>query len=269
MRLPWLADVLRAGGVTVVELDGWQGRGGGLQGVKGVVQHHTATPKSTPDTNVAKLLRDGRADLRGPLSQLGLDRQGRWWVIADGRCNHNGHGEWANQSVGVEAFNDGRGEPWPDMQLRSWEQGTAAICRQLGFSAKQVKAHRETDPRRKIDPAGVGMDAHRDAITRLLRLDHEEDDLMRDERLIEVPPPDAEGRHLIFDDVDGKPLGVYSKTSSVDPLASGEGDITPLLVQWCHIVKSFVPDALCVVVRNLDGSAPAPGRRVRVVIEHR
>lgn len=268
MRVPWLADVLRGAGLIVVELDGWKGRGGQLDHVRGIVQHHTATPKSTPDANVAKLLRDGRADLKGPLSQLGLDRQGRWWVIADGRGNHNGFGEWGNASLGVEAFNDGRGEEWPAVQLRSWEQGTAALCRRLGLTAKQVKAHRETDPRRKVDPRGVGMDAHRDAVARLLRLDHEED-LMRDERLVEVPPPDAQGRQLIFDDIDGKSLGSYSKTSGVDMLASSEGDFTDLRFQWCHIAKSFLPDALCLRVANRDGTAAAPGRRARVVIEHR
>lgn len=263
MRLPWLADVLRGAGVTVVEVDGWRGRGGELQGVKGVVQHHTATPKSTPDTNVAKLLRDGRADLRGPLSQLGLDRQGRWWVIADGRANHNGYGEWANQSVGVEAFNDGRGEPWPDEQLRSWEQGTAAICRRLGFTAKQVKAHRETDPRRKIDPAGVGMDAHRDAITKLLRLDHEED-LMRDERIIVVPQPDGVGLQHVAVDEQGKDLGLFSKTSSVLVCASRSGVPTDIAVQpFPHI------DALVLAITKRDGSPAPVGARARIVVEHR
>lgn len=263
MRVPWLADVLRASGVTVIELDGWKGRGGEMSTVKLIVQHHTATGKSTSDTNVAKLLRDGRADLKGPLSQLGLDRQGRWWVIADGRSSHNGFGEGGNNTIGVEAFNDGRGEPWPNVQLRSWERGTAALCRRLGFSAAKVRAHRETDPRRKIDPAGVGMDAHRDAVAKLLRLDHEED-LMRDERIIVVPNP-TNGRQLVGRDRDGQLLGKFTKTSSVQVCASAAGDLTPLMVQPTR----YGDDDLVLAVANLDGSPATAGREARVIVEHR
>ena len=75
--------------------------------VDAVICHATITGRHVPDVNVAGILRDGRKDLPGPLCQLGLDRGGRWWIITDGRGNHNGHGRYGNQAIGVEAFHDG------------------------------------------------------------------------------------------------------------------------------------------------------------------
>jgi len=156
--LTWLPDVLRAAGLTVIEVDGWETRGADRITVKGVVVHHTASGPTWKDEAVAKLLRDGRPDLKGPLSQLGLDRQGRYWLVAAGRCNHNGFGLWGNDSIGVEAYNSGTGEPWPAVQVDAYQRGCAAICRHLGLDpTTQVKAHRETDPGRKSDPAGIDM----------------------------------------------------------------------------------------------------------------
>ena len=168
MRLPFLADVLMAAGLTVRELPGWKGRGRELDALRGIVVHHTATPDTAADEVIARLLRDGRKDLKGPLSQLGLDRSGTWWVIADGRANHNGFGLWGNDSLGVEAFNNGRGEPWPPAQVDSWVAGCAAICARLDFDVSQVKGHKETDSHRKIDPAGIDMPQFRTRVKRLL-----------------------------------------------------------------------------------------------------
>ena len=106
MRLTWLADVLRAARLEVVEHDGWKLRGSELLRVEGIVCHHTASSPKAPDDAVCRLLINGRSDLRGPLCQLGLDRHGRYHLIAAGRGNHNGRGEWGNQSIGIEAFND-------------------------------------------------------------------------------------------------------------------------------------------------------------------
>jgi len=63
-----------------------------------------------------RILRDGRRDLPGPLAQLGLRRDGTFVTVAGGRANHNGYGRWGNNSIGVEAYNDGVGEPWPTAQ---------------------------------------------------------------------------------------------------------------------------------------------------------
>lgn len=171
MWLTWLADVLRAGGLQVDEMPGWQTRStraGGIVSVDYIVWHHTATPRTASDAAVDRLLRDGRTDLGGPLSQLGLRRDGSYVVVAAGRCNHNGLGLGGNDTLGIEAFNDGRGEPWPAVQIDAYDRGTAAIAERLGMSAALVRGHKETNPERKIDPLGIDMDAARVRVSALL-----------------------------------------------------------------------------------------------------
>jgi hypothetical protein len=169
VRVLWLADVLRAAGLNVVEHAGWKERGRSLQSVEGIVCHHTATGKSWTDQGVVNLLINGRSDLPGPLCQLGLGRDGTYHLIASGKGNHNGHGEWGNQAIGIEAFNDGIGEPWLHAQYGAYLRGCAAICRHLGWPESKVKGHKETDPRRKIDPRGIDMDDFRLGVAGLIK----------------------------------------------------------------------------------------------------
>ena len=55
----------------------------------------------------------GRSDLPGPLAQLGLGRDGTYYVIAAGKCNHAGAGSWKGVTsgntdfIGIEAENTG------------------------------------------------------------------------------------------------------------------------------------------------------------------
>lgn len=164
MRLPWLADVLRGAGLRVVEVPGWQSRGRELRKVEGIICHHTATGPAASDSAIATMLRDGRPGLNGPLSQLGLARSGTFFVVAGGRANHNGYGTWGNDAIGIEAYNDGRGEPWAPVQLEAYKDGVAALLVRLGYGSDRVLAHRESDPARKVDPTGIDMDRFRRAI---------------------------------------------------------------------------------------------------------
>jgi hypothetical protein len=128
-----------------------------MNDVLGVVWHHTATGPNWADGHVAALLRDGRRDLAGPLSQLGLERDGTFVVVATGKANHNGFGFWGNDAIGIEAYNNGKGEPWPAAQMDAYVRGTAAILKHLGLGADRMKGHRETDPGRKPDPTGIDL----------------------------------------------------------------------------------------------------------------
>lgn len=177
-RVLWLADVLRGGGCDVYEMPGWKERGASRLTVKGVVCHHTATSLRWLDGHVAALLREGRRDLAGPLAQLGLERDGTFVVIASGRSNHNGYGLWGNDSIGIEAYNDGEGEPWPGVQLDAFRRGVAAILAHEGLTENECKAHRETDPRRKPDPTGIDMPSFRRSVAGFMS---KEDDHMTDE----------------------------------------------------------------------------------------
>jgi hypothetical protein len=157
----WLADVLRAAGLPVLEVDGWQGRGRpGAFEPKGVLCHHTASSANGGNLPALGIVRDGRPDLPGPLSQLMLGRDGTWYVIAAGRCNHAGAGAWRNITngnrdfIGVEAENDGRGETWPPVQLDSYERGVAALLAHMKADDSLAAGHKEyAKPKgRKVDP---------------------------------------------------------------------------------------------------------------------
>lgn len=160
--LIWLADVLRAAGLTVIEEEGWKEAGRGEMGtVKGILLHHTAGSKrgNSPSLNLVK---NGRSDLPGPLSQLFLARDGTFHVVGAGRCNHAGAGSWHGVTsgntnfIGIEAENAGDGtDLWPDVQMDAYERGVAAILMHLGLDSVMAAGHKEyCIPRgRKIDPS--------------------------------------------------------------------------------------------------------------------
>lgn len=182
--LSWLPQVLRSAGLKVAEQPGWLSRGGAMGTVRGVICHHTAGARSgnMPSLN---LITRGRSDLPGPLAQLGLGRDGTYYVIAAGRANHAGRGSWrglttGNSSfIGIEAENCGvRDDPWPEVQIEAYAQGVAAILRHIGADAEMCCGHKEFAlPRgRKIDPsffnaAGgqLTMDAFRERVRGLMR----------------------------------------------------------------------------------------------------
>lgn len=162
----WLADVLRAEGLKVVEHDGWRDRGhGDFRDIRGVLCHHTAGG----GLNDWRVVQDGRPGLDGPLAQLVLERDGTFRVIAVGVCWHAGRGSWpgwptndANYHViGIEAVSRGDGSDWTAVQLDAYRRGCAAILRKLGRDSGSCVAHREYSSEGKIDPAGIDMNAFR------------------------------------------------------------------------------------------------------------
>ncbi len=160
--LTWLAQVLLDAGLKVSETDGWKSRGRGEMGaVKGVMCHHTATAKSAPgNMPTLQMLIDGRSDLSGPLAQLGLGRDGTYFIVAAGRCNHAGIGNWQGIStgnssfIGIEAENSGLPDnSWPDVQIDAYEHGVAAILKKIRANAIMCCGHKEYAPGRKTDPS--------------------------------------------------------------------------------------------------------------------
>jgi N-acetyl-anhydromuramyl-L-alanine amidase AmpD len=163
--LTWLPTVLLDAGLRVGEQPGWKTRGrGDVKAIKGVICHHTAGSKNgiMPSLGVVT---NGRSDLPGPLSQLCLGRDGTFFVVAAGRCNHAGVGNWqgiatGNSSfIGIEAENTGEttgpnADPWPAVQLDAYRRGVAAILTRIKADAIMCCGHREyaLPPRRKSDP---------------------------------------------------------------------------------------------------------------------
>lgn len=148
--LIWLPQVLRAAGLKVAEHSGWQDRGLGEMGIlRGVMCHHTATAsqRNMPTLNV---LARGHGRLRGPLAQLGLARDGTYYVIAAGRAQHAGPGRWrgvaaGNSSfIGIEAENSGLpGDRWPEVQLDAYARGAAALLNRIGAPVEMCCGHKE------------------------------------------------------------------------------------------------------------------------------
>ncbi len=161
--LTWLPEVLALAGLKVAEVPGWRSRGTAEMGtVRGVMCHHTGVSHAG-NMPTLDALANGRADppLAGPLSQLGLGRDGTFYVVAAGRANHAGLGEWegirtGNSSfVGIEAeHTDVEADPWPDVQMASYRQGVAAILRKIGAGANMCCGHKEyaLPVGRKVDP---------------------------------------------------------------------------------------------------------------------
>ena len=118
--MPYLTDlaaIARKTSLEVIEVAGWETRGRGpMSDVRAVVCHHTATLNRTADMPSLNTLINGRPDLSGPLSQFGLSRSGKVYVIAAGalqpcrggaeplvgqqpRCWHRGRGHRHRRDV--------------------------------------------------------------------------------------------------------------------------------------------------------------------------
>jgi len=178
-KLTWLPDVLMEAGLRVSLVDGWENRGHGDMGqVFGVICHHTAV--SNPQRQnmpTLRSLRDGRrasanlSALPGPLAQLGLGRDGTYFVVAAGKAIHAGPGSFRTVSgnsrfIGIEAENEGSlGDfPWPAVQVEAYHRGVAAILKHLGKDASFCCGHKEYAPDRKPDP-NLNMTVFREAVT--------------------------------------------------------------------------------------------------------
>lgn len=161
----WLTDlpgVLRAAGLSVVVIDGYEQRGyldQQMSGVKSIVCHWTATnPAARGNYPTLNTILDGNAGTPGPLSQLGLGRDGTWYVIAAGLCNHAGVVDtWEHSNpwaLGVEAeYHPDQGE-WPEVQQRSYERGCAALAVHYSVPLQHIQGHYEVarPAGRKSDP---------------------------------------------------------------------------------------------------------------------
>ena len=170
MLLTDLAEACRKSGLTVIEVDGWKTRGhGDFLGVNSIVCHHTATSaKALGDYPSLRIVRDGRPDLPGPLSQLGLGRNGTVYVIAAGVAYHAGATLYPRQdnwhAIGIEAEADGL-SAWPAAQYDAYVRLVDALSEHYGIPLSNVQGHKEVaSPRgRKVDP-NFDMTAFRQAI---------------------------------------------------------------------------------------------------------
>lgn len=175
--LTWLPDVLKSAGLKVALVDGWENRGHGDVGsIFGVLCHHTAGPKQGNMPSLGTIT-DGRPDLVGPLAQLGLGRDGTYYVVAAGRCHHAGVGNWQGETngnthfIGIEAENTGYPDdsPWPELQMDAYRRGMATILTHIGRGDIWCAGHKEyaLPKGRKSDP-GFDMNALRASVAAIM-----------------------------------------------------------------------------------------------------
>lgn len=170
--LTQLADALRAGGLKVVEIDGWKTRGrpastGSFDPV-GVLWHHTGGADDGAGY-AAWLARTGRSDLPAPLCQLSISRDGTVYVCAAGRANHAGvakasgsvaGGDGNALYVGVECQNTGT-EGWPTAQRAAMVATGVVLSGLVGCTPAAQRGHKETSVTGKWDPGALDMDTFR------------------------------------------------------------------------------------------------------------
>lgn len=174
LPLDWLPDVLRSAGLDVWEDPNWKTNSHGtFTDLWGIVAHHTGHVSDDAWT----VVRDGRPDLDGPLSQLVLEQNGMYRVVARGVSWHAGNGTYpglegksANfYTIGIEAVNTGL-ESWSSAQYEAYVRGVAAILKYLGHDSARVIGHKEWAgvSQGKWDPGNIDMNVFRKDVQAIL-----------------------------------------------------------------------------------------------------
>lgn len=169
---------LKKWGLVVEEKDGWRSRGRPYDFTpRAIIAHHTASGRSSGNFASEGIVTSGRSDLSGPLCQILLGRDGTVKLIAAGYANHAGYGgpragipeNMGNTySIGIEAENNGIGEPWNWKQLQAYYRLCAALLVWMGTNdVNRVIGHKEWTSR-KIDPAGIDMNRFRAQVKKAL-----------------------------------------------------------------------------------------------------
>jgi hypothetical protein len=180
MRALWLPGVLHAAGLTVHEVPGWKSRGRDTWGpVRGITCHHTAGSRNSSIQGEINVLLNGSTSAPPPIAQLFLARNGEWYVVASGHCNHNkvgwdgpNEGYGNDALLGIEAQHSGGSEPWTPLQYNSYVRGVAALVRHnatgWAVTVSRVAGHKEHQPGAKSDPT-FNMNTFRDNVNREIK----------------------------------------------------------------------------------------------------
>lgn len=165
-RMRSIGARLLACGVEVLWVPGWDKAGAAWTRTPiGIVDHHDASTRKSGEWGALGVIRSGRPDVAGPLSQFqigrALDGVPRVAIVAAGRANHAGKGgprspiprDSANGwLLGAEAANDGVSEGYTAAALRAHHYLFRACMDVCGFGAAGVIGHKEWAPGRKSDP---------------------------------------------------------------------------------------------------------------------
>ena len=245
--LTWLPDVLLNAGLKVAEQPGWETRGRGeMSVVRGVMCHHTAGAR-TGNMPSLGVVTNGRPDLSGPLAQLCLGRDGTFFVVAAGRANHAGAGNWqgittGNSSfIGIEAENTGQttgpnADPWPAVQLDAYRRGVTAILTKLRADSIMCCGHKEyaLPMGRKPDPT-FDMDDFRMKVAAIIGGTAPLPSI--------VPAVDAENRPTLRRGATGDLVQLVQRKIGVAATGSFDGN-TEAAVRIFQRAHGLVPDGI-------------------------
>jgi hypothetical protein len=165
-----LIDAMRRHGLNVIEVSGCWGRGGDSFSPVGVIAHATAGSSTARDRDELNVILNGSNTAPPPISQFMLGRDGTWYFVADGRCNHARtgwggpfDGQGNGNLIGIEGCNNNVNEPWHS--YASYVRGVAVILSWYGWNASRVAGHKEHQPGDKSDPT-FNMNTFRADVTR-------------------------------------------------------------------------------------------------------
>ena len=154
-----LPRALTKRGGNVFLVDGWGSRGAAglpMAGkVYGSIAHWIVSKqRGAADQNqTLGLIVNGHSTLPGPLANLYLRWDGAIGVVAAGRANHGGVGQWHGVSgnqfwIGTEA----EGPPFTDAQMKAYPIILAAVYDVTGQHPRDwAISHQEYAPSRKVD----------------------------------------------------------------------------------------------------------------------
>jgi hypothetical protein len=162
-----LPDALE--GMDVRLWSGWENRSrssGGFNALMGVIVHHTASQTSLESD--CNWMWNNPSNENSPVGSLYLARDGQVVIGCAGAANTAGKGgPWTNSkgtvpldqgnsnTINIEAGNNGVGEQWPTAQQDAYVELCARLCAYYDFDPlRDIYAHFEWAPTRKIDPAG-------------------------------------------------------------------------------------------------------------------
>jgi hypothetical protein len=151
---------MRAAGLRVVEVDGWQQRGRPQTYAPiSVMEHHDASSTRSGNAGALPIIVNGRPGIPGPLSQWQVGRDGTWFLVAAGRANHAGAG---GPILGIpkdsgNRYCEGVDEPYSPRLHASLDLGLACLLAEIRRSTAQKIAdwlllHKTWAPGRKTDP---------------------------------------------------------------------------------------------------------------------
>lgn len=269
-----IAARLRAMGLRVVEVAGWQTRGSSTFSPKGSVDHHTASNVRGGNAPSLGICTNGRPDLAGPLCHVLIARDNTCYVIASGRANHAGTGgQWGitgNSNVyGVERENNGTTERWREDQRVTAAKVHAALLKGIAPQYHRVCGHKEWAPTRKIDSWDTNYSDFRSRVAALLKPapaptptpEPEEDDMPKPQmirmgskssvvlyqaadRTVRVVPKDALAGYKLQQQLDGA-------SPDVCVLASRNADGS-----WTHSDPNIVAWTKAIITMPFIGTMP-------------